>query len=372
MNSIEVEIQEMRRKLGEVDDSIVNLSTVTLDLVSLLHAKLTNISTLARPGGGEGEIDTEDPRFIFISNWDLKQKLQEDLGLSRIVKVNGSFSISNLSRADDNHKSVLCAVDGSLMSTNSRRTAACSIIYKYNSGANFRISVPEKRSSTMPEVRGLHEAIKSAKILKIKRLTLIADSLLAIRLTHEALTTPMMSSSVLQRASQVEPALSNIFACLRSSLPSFEQLVIIHQKSHRGVIDIWSELNELADMLAKSHAKDCAMNMLPNTERHARSTSSYEIRHEADLARAVGHFQGDTAPDPAENPPLPPPSPSPSFSMPPLPALPAPPSPPRPRSPSYSSQSAPVSPRNTGGIQKKRANRYKNKSTNKPTLVRID
>ena len=65
MNSLEVEILEMKKKLGEVDESIVTLSTVTLDLVSLLHSKLTHLSTLARPGGGEGEIDPEDPRFTF-------------------------------------------------------------------------------------------------------------------------------------------------------------------------------------------------------------------------------------------------------------------------------------------------------------------
>ena len=91
MNGIEKEIADMKKKLGEVDESITTLSTVTLDLVSLLNAKLTHLTTLAKPGGGEGQIDPEYPRFTFVSNWDLKLKMQEDLGLSRIVKVEGKF-----------------------------------------------------------------------------------------------------------------------------------------------------------------------------------------------------------------------------------------------------------------------------------------
>ena len=301
--------------------------------------------------------------------------MQEDLGLSRIVKVEGNFSVSNLSRADDSHKSILVAVDGSLMSTNSRRTAACAIYFKFNSGANYSISVPEKRSSTLPEVRGIHEAIKSARTLNIRNLTIIADSALAIRLCHEALSTPMMSSSILQRASQVEPGLTNVFSCLRSALPFFGQLILIHQRSHHGVTDIWSEMNEAADKLAKAHARDIAINMLPPSERYARTTTSHEIRHEAGLARVVGHIQGDTPL--AESPPLPPPAPS--VSLPPLPSLPAPATPPCPRSPSYdtpsSSQSAPVSPgqgsRNPGGLLKKRSHKHK-KSPAKHVLVSLD
>ena len=52
MNRIEMEISDMKKKLGEVDESITTLSTITLDLVSLLNAKLTHLTTLARPGGG--------------------------------------------------------------------------------------------------------------------------------------------------------------------------------------------------------------------------------------------------------------------------------------------------------------------------------
>ena len=129
MNGIEREVLEMKRKLGEVEESITTLSTMTLDLVCLLNSKLTHIATLATPGGSEGQIDFEDPRFCFISDFDLKIKLQEDYGLSRVVATEGNFSISKTSRADDSQKSILVAVDGSLMSTNSRRTAACAIYY---------------------------------------------------------------------------------------------------------------------------------------------------------------------------------------------------------------------------------------------------
>ena len=76
MNGIEREVLEMKRKLGEVEESITTLSTVTLDLVSLLNAKLTHITTLVTPGGSEGQIDFEDPRFSFVSNLDLKLKLR--------------------------------------------------------------------------------------------------------------------------------------------------------------------------------------------------------------------------------------------------------------------------------------------------------
>ena len=83
----------MKRKLGEMEESIVTLSTMTLDLVFLLNSKLIHIVTLATPGGSEGEIDPEDSRFCFISDHNLKVKLQEDYGLSRIVATEGNFCL---------------------------------------------------------------------------------------------------------------------------------------------------------------------------------------------------------------------------------------------------------------------------------------
>ena len=90
--------------MGEVEESITTLSTMTLDLVCPLNSNLTHITTLATPGGSEGQIDFEGPRFCFVSDLNLKLKLQEDYGLSRIVATEGSFSISKTSRADDSQK----------------------------------------------------------------------------------------------------------------------------------------------------------------------------------------------------------------------------------------------------------------------------
>ena len=91
MNGVEREGADMKRKLGKMKESIVTLSTMTLDLVCLLNSKLTHNVTLATPGGSEGEIDPEDSRFCFISDNDMKVKLQEDYGLSRIVSTEENF-----------------------------------------------------------------------------------------------------------------------------------------------------------------------------------------------------------------------------------------------------------------------------------------
>ena len=126
-----------------------------------------------------------------------------------------------------------------------------------------------------------------------------------------------MSSAILQRAVQVESNLTPIFNHLRASFSFFLQLVIIHQRSHHGVSDVWSEANDSADQMAKAHAREAALNMLPLAERHSRNTTSHKIRNEIGLANIVGRLEVDLPfPDgvgpslsaPAA-PPLPPPAP---------------------------------------------------------------
>ena len=190
---------------------------MTLDFICLLNSKLTHIVTLSTPGGRDGVIDSEDSRFCFISNQDLKFKLQADFGLSRIVFTEDNFRLSKISRANNSHMSILVAVEGSLMSKNSRRTCACSVYFRYNSTSNFSVSVPEKRSSTIPEIHGIAKAVRTAKHNQMTKLTIISDSALAIKLCYEALTTPIMSSAILQHAVQVESNLTPIFNQLRAS-----------------------------------------------------------------------------------------------------------------------------------------------------------
>ena len=60
MNKVEQEVSEMKRKLSDVEGSIVTLSSMTLDLICLLNSKLTHIVTLSTTGGREGIIDTDD------------------------------------------------------------------------------------------------------------------------------------------------------------------------------------------------------------------------------------------------------------------------------------------------------------------------
>ena len=183
----------------------------------------------------------------------------------------------------------------------------------------------------MPE-----KSVRTATHNQMKRLTIISDAALAIKLCHEALTTSIMSSSVLQRAVQVESNLTPILNQLRNSLPFFLQLIILHQRSHHGISDVWREANNSADLMAKSHAREVALNKLPLAERHSRNTTSHAIRNEIGLASVVGRLevdlpcQGDNLaaagpPSPplaAAGPPLPPlPPPAPVLTRPPLPAL---------------------------------------------------
>ena len=60
MHGVEREVADMKRRLADMEESIVTLSTMTLDLVCLLNSKLTHIVTLSTPGGRDGEIDAED------------------------------------------------------------------------------------------------------------------------------------------------------------------------------------------------------------------------------------------------------------------------------------------------------------------------
>ena len=75
-----------------------------------------------------------------------------------------------------------------------------------------------------------------------------------------------------------------MFENLSKKLESFNQVVLIYQKSHVQVHNLWSEMNEAADTPAKSHACDLALNLLPRAD-NAKTRLNDIHRQESALAR---------------------------------------------------------------------------------------
>ena len=163
------------------------------------------------------------------------------------------------------HTAFLIACDGCLLSTNGCRSEAGGIVFKTNSPLNFTITVGSKQSSTVPEICALVEAISFARANKIQSLTLCSDSSAAIKFVAEALVLPVSGSLPLQKAVSMEGLLASKFEKIHGAHFLFKQLIIVHQPSHQNVYDVFSELNSVADALAKSHAKELAVNSLPVT-----------------------------------------------------------------------------------------------------------
>ena len=198
-----------------------------------------------------------------ITNRELKLKLSCDGGLSRLIVVISGFSIFSQTEEEDTEASIIVACNGSLLSTKGRRTAAAAVAFKTNSPLNFTVTVGSKRSSTVPEIIALIEAISYATKNKLRCLTLCSDSSAAIKFVSEALVLPVSGSLPLQKAVSLEGLLAAKFAKIHGAHNSFTQLILVHQLSHQNIYDDFSELNSVADSLAKSHARELAANSLP-------------------------------------------------------------------------------------------------------------
>ena len=96
MDKMREEINQMKRKISEL----------MLDLIMILNAKLFKLKTIALDDGKIGNIKTDDSRFTFISNKDIKSKLNTDYSPSRIIKSSEYFRINKTSEADNEKLSI--------------------------------------------------------------------------------------------------------------------------------------------------------------------------------------------------------------------------------------------------------------------------
>ena len=247
----------LKDKIQNLEETILSLLDDVASLSSDLHAAVTFLKK------ENVEVEGAENAITRISNRDLKVKLSCDRGLSRFIVARSGFSVFQQTPEDDKETSIIIACDGSLLSTNGRRTAAAGIVFKTNSPLNYSITVASKRSSTVPEICAIVEAIAFARSNKIQALTICSDSSAAIKFVAEALVLPVSGSGPLQKAVAMENLLAAKFEKVHGAHYLFTQLILVHQPSHQNVYDVFSELNASADLLAKSHAKQLAVNSLP-------------------------------------------------------------------------------------------------------------
>ena len=257
-NSIDA-LSVVKDRIKVFERMIISLLDETASFGADIHAAIASLKNESQ------EIESDESSYTKITNRELKLKLSCDRGLSRLIVVRSGFSIFSQTEEDDTEASIIVTSDGSLLSTNGRRTAAGAIAFKNNSPLNFTVTVGSKRSSTVPEIIALIEAISYAKINKLKCLTLCSDSSAAIKFVAEALVLPVSGSLPLQKAVSLEGLLAAKFAKIHGAHNFFTQLIIVHQVLHQNIYDDFSELNSVADSLAKSHARELAANSLPVT-----------------------------------------------------------------------------------------------------------
>ena len=81
----------------------------------------------------------------------------------------------------------------------------------------------------------------------------------------EAIVAPVSGPLPLQRAVKIEGILADKFSKIHGIQNLFSQLILVHQKAHGNIFDQFTELNAAADTLAKSHAREIAANVLPDS-----------------------------------------------------------------------------------------------------------
>ena len=118
-------VAAIKDRIKNLEESIFSLLDEAASLSSDLHAAVTFLKK------ENIEVEGAENAITRITNRDLKVKLSCDRGLSRFIVARSGFSVFTQTPEDDKETSIIIACDGSLLSTNGRRTAAGGIAFKF-------------------------------------------------------------------------------------------------------------------------------------------------------------------------------------------------------------------------------------------------
>ena len=131
----------------------------------------------------------------------------------------------------------------------------------------------------------------------IQRLTIVSDSKAAILIMVEACFHQSHSSDKLQNLILRENILFDSFKTIFECSKKFKQLAVIHQSSHGMIFDSYSQLNSMADSVAKAHAQAAIRELLPSNivdPRFTVITSELQLESEEDLGAVPSWIRNTT------------------------------------------------------------------------------
>ena len=248
----------VRKKISLVEGLQNSMAEAIHSLNSAAHLSLAALKNMPE--------FNEDPynSFTTVSLYDIKKKMQINSSNHTIICSPASF-IQYPSPSDMEERIVIFSTDGSLLSTSGRRTSGFAVIIKRDSVLNFEGACFSRRSSTLPEIIGISEAIHFGVSQGIKKLCIVSDSVTGMKVIAESLYLPISGSVLLQQCCLIEPSLKRTFNKLHNVYKKYNTLGLLYQEAHVPVSDIFSELNSLADVAAKAAARESAINLLPTS-----------------------------------------------------------------------------------------------------------
>ena len=155
---------------------------------------------------------------------------------------------------DDNsgQQVCICATDGSRNDTHSKPSAAISVAYNRNSHLN--LATPSKffASTEILEIEAIILALKQSTKNNIKRLHITVDNLSALHFATQTATLTRETSTYLQEKIEYNHYYEESYTEIKNLISNFSHLSTSHTKAHTNSLSTLSQLNCLADRLARS------------------------------------------------------------------------------------------------------------------------
>ena len=165
----------------------------------------------------------------------------ETENLSKVIKIG----------KDAPKELVICATDGSHIELNRFPISIASAYFSFTSTLNNTSIVKGDGTSLIPELHAIRMALKTMNSVKLKNVAIVVDNAVAIEEVYQTINKEVSQSNQLQTILNRSKLHKNILDEIKSEAYELSTLVLIWQKSHKTVTDLYQELNAGADRLCR-------------------------------------------------------------------------------------------------------------------------
>ena len=165
----------------------------------------------------------------------------ETENLSRVIKIG----------KDEPKQLALCATDGSHTELNRFPISIASAYFSFTSTLNTSSIVKGDGTSLIPELHAIRMALKTMNTIQIKNVGIVVDNAVAIEEVYQTIHKETSQSNQLQNILNRSKLHKNLLEEIKSEASELSTLILIWQRSHKTINDLYQEVNAGADGLCR-------------------------------------------------------------------------------------------------------------------------